>query len=66
MKIKIGDNVKVYLLNGNSFVGTVQRYACQTGECWEIEESNKTIHYVQTFQQIVKYPPHPIDNDVPF
>ena len=56
MKIECGDKVRVYLLNGNTINGIVQAYACATGDCWQIEEENKTIHYVQTFQQIVKYP----------
>lgn len=56
--IKEGDSVKVcFPDNGyNTLYGTVRHMASATGECWVIETA-MSIHYVQSFMQIVKEKP---------
>jgi hypothetical protein len=68
--IDIGDKVLVNV-NQYSFNGIVKYKACQSGDCWIFEETNSyyipngNIHYVQTFEEIVKY--KEVDKkDIPF
>lgn len=54
MKINIGDTVSVYCA-GNCFQGKVNYMPVATGDSWIIEEENGNVHYVQIFDQIIKY-----------
>ena len=56
MKIDIGDKVNVYC-GGTCFQGKVNYMPAATGDSWIIEEENGNVHYVQTFEQIIKYSP---------
>ena len=55
-KIVEGDKVTICLLNEDSFDGIVEHVPIKTGDCWIVNENN-IIHYIQTFSQIIKYPP---------
>jgi len=58
-RIDIGDVVTVKFNNGRTLDGVVYRVPCDTGDCWIIEEpcgrkEEHVLHYVQTFEEIIK------------
>lgn len=63
--IDIGDKVIVNV-NQYSVKGTVKYKACQTGDVWIIECNNGDIHYIQTFEEIVKLKEPSDKNKLPF
>ena len=61
-RIECGDKVEVYFTSSPWFYGTVEYKPADTGDCWVVREDNGTLHYIQTFCEIVKRPLNKEDN----